>query len=88
MQAVRLMNQLPDDFPERLEVERAVRDAFKNISGGPWEVTLRRGLELAGSDSVAVELRKAERCVAFASVHPRDTARQIADRLKLFNLSR
>jgi hypothetical protein len=87
MPRTRVSNLLPPEFKRRDEIEEAVIDAFETIDGGPWEVTIRASLAATNADEVAIELRRSQNSVAFASVHAGDSPRQIADRLRLFKLT-
>ena len=84
MQIVRFENLLPEDFPARPELERAVRTACDRLTGEACEVTLRRGY--ADPQGAAVEVRVDHKPLAFACVHPNDRAVDIAERLRLFKL--
>jgi hypothetical protein len=85
---IRITNLLPEDFPHRSNVEAAIRDALEVLPGGAeWDVTLRDGLGITASDSVAVELRMGSASVAFASVNAGDSRSEIANCLRFFNLT-
>jgi hypothetical protein len=84
---ITITNLLPDDFPHRSTVEAAIRDALEVLPGAGWDVTLRDGLGITASDSVAVELRKGNESIAFASVNAGDSRNEIADCLRFFNLN-
>ena len=85
--AVTITNLLPEDFPHRGNVEAAIRDALKAMPDGKdWDVTLRDGLGITASDSVAVEVRRGNLSIAFASVNAGDSRSQIADCLRFFSL--
>jgi len=81
---ITIVNLLPEDFPHRRNVEAAIRDALETIPG-EWDVTLRDGLGITASDSVAVEVRNGTLSIAFASVNAGDSRSQIADCLRFFN---
>ncbi len=84
---ITITNLLPEDFPHRGNVEAAIRDALKAMPDGEeWDVTLRDGLGITASDSVAVEVRKGALSIAFASVNAGDSRSQIADCLRFFTL--
>jgi hypothetical protein len=82
-----LTNLLPPEFPARNRVEEAVRDALESLPGRTWDVTIRRCLAPADPDQVAIELRRSERSVAFASIRASDSGPQIAERLRMFKLT-
>jgi hypothetical protein len=83
---ITINNLLPNDFPDRGKVEAAIRDVLEMLPGAEWDVTLRDGLGITASDSVAVELRKGSESIAFASVNAGDSRGEIADCLRFFNL--
>jgi hypothetical protein len=83
---ITITNLLPNDFPHRSNVEAAIRDALEVQPGVEWDVTLRDGLGITASDSVAVELRKGRESIAFASVNAGDSRSEIADCLRFFSL--
>ena len=81
---ITITNLLPHDFPERGKVEAAIRDALEAMPGDEWDVTLRDGLGITAADSVAVEVRKGNLSIAFASVNAGDSRTAIADCLRFF----
>ena len=42
---LRLLNELPNGFDRRAEIEAAVREAFRGIDGGRWLVEIRLAMK-------------------------------------------
>lgn len=41
MEDTLLVSQIPEDYPTKLAIERAVKDAFARLPGG-WKIKIRR----------------------------------------------
>ena len=78
---VLINNLLVDEQPQRADIEAAVREAFERLQGGPWAVTLRKGI---APDSVSVEVRRASGAIAFTSVYYSESREMIWGRIRIF----